>query len=64
MGRPRKHPPRFYRCIETFAGNDPETNEPYQAHKGEIWPDGPLLRKCKMFFVPLDKAEELQQEGR
>ena len=62
MGRARKHPSRAFVCTETFAGNDPDTGEPYGAHKGDIWLDGPLLRKCLMFFEPMQDGMPVPAE--
>ena len=55
MGRPRKHPRRYYRAKESFFFADPETGLQHSFHKGELLPDGPLLRKCLQFFDPLDE---------
>ena len=61
MGRPRKHPRRYYRCIESFGGTDPDTGLPIGGKKGEIWPEGERLNKCRQFFEPLDSDYPVEQ---
>ena len=61
MGRPRKHPRRYYRAKESFGGTYPESLEPYSFVKGEIVSEDVVNRLSKMFFEPLDKDYPVEQ---
>ena len=54
MGRPRKHPKRQYRCIEAFAGTNPD-GSPNGCKVGDVLPeDHPLVRGNPNWFVSVD----------
>ena len=61
MGRPRKHPRRYFRATDTFAFVDEETGLHHNFHKGDLLPEGDLLRKCRQFFEPLDDDYPVEQ---
>lgn len=61
MGRPRKHPRRYFRAKDSFGGTYPGTLEPYSFVKGEIVSEEIVKRLSRMFFEPLDADYPVEQ---
>jgi hypothetical protein len=61
MGRPRKHPRRWFKATQSFGGTYPDTNEPYSFIKGEIVPEQIVQRLSRMYFEPLDDDFPVEQ---
>lgn len=65
MGRPRKHPRRWYRCIVAFGGHDQETGMPFQYRVGDLAPDTEKVVKSNPdWFEPLDTDMPIPQAYR
>jgi hypothetical protein len=53
MGRPRKHPPRYYIATDTGVAVDAD-GVPHHFTKGELLPEGhPRLKFCRSYFEPV-----------
>lgn len=62
MGRPRKHPRRWYRCIESFGGFDPETKLPNDCQEGILLPESdPRVKANPQCFEALDHDYPVEQ---
>ena len=52
MGRPRKHPPRYYQATDTGVAVDAD-GVPHFFKKGELLAENdPKLAFCRSYFVP------------
>ena len=62
MGRPRKHPPRYYRATDT--GVAVKDGIPWHFSKGELLPEGSeKLAVCRSYFEPTEKLPPEEKVG-
>ena len=62
MGRPRKHPPRYYRATDT--GVAVQDGIPWHFKKGELLPEGDAkLAACRSYFEPTTSLPPEEKVG-